>query len=106
MKSCHIIRYHFYQLICKTQDIYRLIYNDDLTDSNVGARKNRNIRDNIFVLNAIMNSLKKFGLTGGGDPPKFFSTDRGGIWGGTRFSKNFLGGGHENLGGIPPIPPL
>ena len=44
----------------------RLIYNDEyknldknLTDSNVGARKNRNIRDNIFVLNAIVNSVKK-----------------------------------------------
>ena len=44
----------------------KLIYNDEyenldknLTDSNVGARKNRNIRDNIFVLNAIMNSIKK-----------------------------------------------
>ena len=44
----------------------RLIYNDEysnidsnLTDSNVGARKNRNIRDNIFVLNAILNSQKK-----------------------------------------------
>ena len=42
----------------------RLIYNDEyfnidknLTDSNVGARKNRNIRDNIFVLNAINNSV-------------------------------------------------
>ena len=42
----------------------RMIYNDeydtiddDLTDSNVGARKNRNIRDNIFVLNAITNSI-------------------------------------------------
>ena len=43
----------------------RLIYNDEyhnidknLTDSNVGARTNRNIRDNIFVLNAVMNSHK------------------------------------------------
>ena len=43
----------------------RLIYNDEydnidsnLTDSNVGARKMRNIRDNIFVINAIMNSHK------------------------------------------------
>ena len=43
----------------------RLIYNDEyhnidknLTDSNVGARTNRNIRDNIFVLNAIWNSNK------------------------------------------------
>ena len=44
----------------------RLIYNDEihnldrnLTDSNVGARKNRNIRDNIFAMNAIINSLAK-----------------------------------------------
>ena len=43
----------------------KLIYNDEyekidknLTDANVGARKGRNIRDNIFVINAIMNSLK------------------------------------------------
>ena len=42
----------------------RLIYNDEyqkvddnLSDCNVGARKNRNIRDNIFVLNAITNSV-------------------------------------------------
>ena len=42
-----------------------LIYNDEypnidanLTDCNVGARKERNIRDNIFVINAIMNSIK------------------------------------------------
>ena len=40
----------------------RLIYNDEyktidynLTDCNVGARKGRNIRDNIFVINAIMS---------------------------------------------------
>ena len=44
----------------------RLIYDDEienidsnLTDSNVGARRKRNIRDNIFVLNAIINSQKK-----------------------------------------------
>ena len=44
----------------------RLIYNDEyenidnnLTDSNVGARKGRNIRDNIFVVNAITNSVTK-----------------------------------------------
>ena len=44
----------------------RLIYNDEyknidsnLTDSNVGARKGRNIRDNIFVLNAVTNSVVK-----------------------------------------------
>ena len=42
----------------------RLMYNDEyeiidtnLTDCNVGARRNRNIRDNIFVINAIMNSV-------------------------------------------------
>ena len=40
----------------------RLLYNDEysnidsnLTDANVGARQKRNIRDNIFVLNAVMN---------------------------------------------------
>ena len=44
----------------------RLIYNDEyqtydenLTDSNVGARKKRNIRDNLFVLYAITNSVTK-----------------------------------------------
>ena len=44
----------------------KLIYNDEydkidknLSDCNVGARKKRNIRDNIFVINAIINSLKK-----------------------------------------------
>ena len=44
----------------------RLIYNDEyqvidsnLTDSNVGARKGRNIRDNVFVINAITNSVVK-----------------------------------------------
>ena len=40
----------------------RLIYNDEystidsnLSDSNVGARKGRNTRDNIFVANAVIN---------------------------------------------------
>ena len=44
----------------------RLIFNDEyetlekkLSDSNVGGRKGRNIRDNIFVLTAILNSVKK-----------------------------------------------
>ena len=32
---------------------------ENLTDSNVGARKGRNIRDNIFVLNAVTNSVVK-----------------------------------------------
>ena len=42
----------------------RLIYNDEydnidkeMSDSNVGARKGRNVRDNIFTLNAIINSV-------------------------------------------------
>ena len=42
----------------------RLMYNDlyetidtSLTDGNVGARKERNIRDNIFVLGAVINSV-------------------------------------------------
>ena len=44
----------------------RLIYNDayetvdnNLTDCNVGSRKQRNIRDNLFVINTITNSSKK-----------------------------------------------
>ena len=43
----------------------KLIFNDEyenidknLTDSNVGGRKGRGIRDNLFVLNAITNSVK------------------------------------------------
>ena len=42
----------------------KLIYKDEyatidenLTDSNIGARKSRNIRDNLFVLYAICNSV-------------------------------------------------
>ena len=30
----------------------------NLTDCNVGARQHRNIRDNIYVLNAVLNSVK------------------------------------------------
>ena len=44
--------------------IDRMMYNDNyptidenLTDGSVGARKSRNIRDHIFVLNAISNSI-------------------------------------------------
>ena len=44
----------------------RLISNDEystidqnLTDANVGARKKRNIRDNLFVIYAVMNYVKK-----------------------------------------------
>ena len=49
----------------------RLTYNDCyytidnyLTDGNVGARKHRSVRDNIFVLSAITNSV-----TNGNSPP-------------------------------------
>ena len=44
----------------------RLIYNDlyetidgNLSDCNVGSRRKRNIRDNLFVLNVVINSEKK-----------------------------------------------
>ena len=46
----------------------RLVYNDiypevdsNLSDANVGSRKGRNVRDNLFVLYAIMNSIKSGG---------------------------------------------
>ena len=39
-------------------DEYRNIYNN-LTECNVGARKGRNIKDNIFIINAITNSVRK-----------------------------------------------
>ena len=49
--------------------IDKLIYNDEydtidkhLTDSNVGARRNRNIRDNIFVISAISHNIRKRNL--------------------------------------------
>ena len=62
--------FHFYRGIFRVtifrSILDRLIYNDEisnidsnLTDSNVGCRKQRNIRDNIFVLNAIRNSISK-----------------------------------------------
>ena len=44
----------------------RPIYNDvypkidsNLSDANVGCRKGRNIRDNLFVLNAVINSVTR-----------------------------------------------
>ena len=37
-------------------DSYHII-DENLTDRKVGARKYRNIRDNIFVLGAVMNSV-------------------------------------------------
>ena len=47
----------------------KLIYNDEydnidehLTDSNVGVRRNRNIRDNIFVMNAVLHNVRKRNL--------------------------------------------
>ena len=35
-----------------------------MTDSNVGARRHRNIRDNIFVINAILNNVRKRKIKG------------------------------------------
>ena len=44
----------------------KLTYNNEysqidgnISDSNVGARKGRNIRDNIFVTNVILNNISK-----------------------------------------------
>ena len=49
----------------------RLIYNDEypsidenMTDCNVGARRHTNIRDNIFVINAILNNVRKRKIKG------------------------------------------
>ena len=49
--------------------LYRLIFNNEyetvvhnLTDSNVGGRRGRNIRDNVFVLNTVINAVKKKGM--------------------------------------------
>ena len=39
-------------------DEYKTI-DDNLTDCNVGARKKRNIRDNLFVVNGVINSVIK-----------------------------------------------
>ena len=43
----------------------KLVYNDiysnvnaSMSCSNIGARKNRNIRDHLFVVNAILNEVK------------------------------------------------
>ena len=48
-----IVRYILDKLIYN--DVYSIV-DDNLTDSNVGSRKKRNIRDNLFVLNGIINS--------------------------------------------------
>ena len=34
----------------------------NITDSNVGARRNRNIRDNIFVISVISHNIRKRNL--------------------------------------------
>ena len=46
----------------------RIVYNDiypevdkNLSNANVGSKKGRNVRDNLFVLYAIMNSIKSGG---------------------------------------------
>ena len=44
----------------------RLVYNDkysiiesNMSSSNIGARKNRNIRDHLFVINAVLHDIKE-----------------------------------------------
>ena len=80
LESCNITSIHKNKGSRKYQIFYRgifrvnvfrsildkLIYIDEyesvdknLTDSNVGGRRGRNIRDNIFIINAIINSIKK-----------------------------------------------
>ena len=53
----------YFALLCILD---KLIYNDiydivdsNLSDCNVGSRRKRNIRDNLFVLNAVINAVKK-----------------------------------------------
>ena len=41
-------------------DIYPEV-KSNLSDANVGSRKGRNVRDNLFVMYAIMNSIKSGG---------------------------------------------
>ena len=80
LKQCNITSFYKNKGSRKDFSIYRaifcvtilrsildkLIYNDEysgidnnLSDSNVGARKGRNIRDNMFVINAVMNNVAK-----------------------------------------------
>ena len=40
------------------EDEYEAI-DENLTDCNVGYMKRRNVRDNLFVINAIMNATKQ-----------------------------------------------
>ena len=61
----------------------RLIYNDSyhivdehLTDGNVGARKYRNIRDNIFVLGTVTNSV----INGNQNPIQVQIQDADKLW--------------------------
>ena len=39
------------------EDEYKII-DKNLTDCNVGARKSRNIRDNLFIVNGAINAVK------------------------------------------------
>ena len=40
--------------IYKNNDIYEVV-DDNMSDSNVGGRKGRTIRDNLFIINGIIN---------------------------------------------------
>ena len=56
-----ILRSILDKLIIKYNDEYPGIDNH-ITDSDVGARRGRNIRDNIFLVNAILNNVVKRNL--------------------------------------------
>ena len=55
-----------------------MLVDKNLTDSNIGGRKGREIRDNLFVINAIINSVKNGGEDASGiqvfDVAKFFDS--------------------------------
>ena len=54
--SSYYLYWFHYQ---KNQRFYHETLDNNLTNSNEGSRKRRNIRDNLFVINAIANSSKK-----------------------------------------------
>ena len=52
--------------LCTISIIDKLIYNDkydiinsNMSDSNIGGRRGRNIRDHLFVINGIINDINK-----------------------------------------------
>ena len=65
--KCELTNYRgIFRVVVFRGILERLIYHDEyhniddnLSDANAGARKGRNIRDNLFVVNAILNSVKR-----------------------------------------------